>query len=102
MGSGGVPQLKGARRFSYEELKKYTNNFSEGNGIGSGGYGKVDFHCLSSESNHYLHTRNNIFAFLQLDSLEKEKKKKKKLNICFSKKFFYLKQTYNLLTMFHL
>jgi hypothetical protein len=75
MGSGGVPQLKGARRFSYEELKKYTNNFSEGNGIGSGGYGKVDFHCLSSESNHYLHTRNNIFAFLQLDSLEKEKKK---------------------------
>jgi hypothetical protein len=49
MGSGGVPQLKEARRFSFEELKKYTNNFSEVNGIGSGGYGKVDFDCLSSE-----------------------------------------------------
>ena len=39
--SGAVPQLKGARRFSFEELKKYTNNFSEMNDIGSGGYGKV-------------------------------------------------------------
>ncbi|KAL5538547.1 hypothetical protein UlMin_046274 [Ulmus minor] len=38
---GGVPQLKGARWFSFEELKKYTNNFSEMNEIGSGGYGKV-------------------------------------------------------------
>jgi hypothetical protein len=49
MGSGSVPQLKGARLFSFEELKKYTNNFSEANGIGSGGFGKVDFDCLSSE-----------------------------------------------------
>uniref|UniRef100_A0A2N9EYE2 non-specific serine/threonine protein kinase n=1 Tax=Fagus sylvatica TaxID=28930 RepID=A0A2N9EYE2_FAGSY len=40
-GSGGVPQLKGARCFSFEELKKYTNKFSEANFIGSGGYGKV-------------------------------------------------------------
>ncbi|XVF75114.1 hypothetical protein PTKIN_Ptkin13bG0161900 [Pterospermum kingtungense] len=40
-GSGSIPQLKGARCFSYEELKKYTNNFSEANDIGSGGYGKV-------------------------------------------------------------
>ncbi|XWS18045.1 hypothetical protein CRYUN_Cryun32bG0008500 [Craigia yunnanensis] len=39
--SGSIPQLKGARCFSFEELKKYTNNFSEANGIGSGGYGKV-------------------------------------------------------------
>lgn len=39
--SGGAPQLKGARWFSYDELKKYTNNFSENNEIGSGGYGKV-------------------------------------------------------------
>nr|XP_011466378.1 PREDICTED: probable leucine-rich repeat receptor-like protein kinase At5g49770 [Fragaria vesca subsp. vesca] len=39
--SGGAPQLKGARWFSYEELKKCTNNFSDSNEIGSGGYGKV-------------------------------------------------------------
>ncbi|XP_031272527.1 probable leucine-rich repeat receptor-like protein kinase At5g49770 [Pistacia vera] len=39
--SGGAPQLKGARWFSYDELKKCTSNFSESNEIGSGGYGKV-------------------------------------------------------------
>ncbi|KAL6577989.1 hypothetical protein OROMI_010317 [Orobanche minor] len=39
--SGGAPQLKGARWFSYDELKRCTNNFSESNQIGSGGYGKV-------------------------------------------------------------
>ncbi|KAH1053245.1 hypothetical protein GLYMA_08G266100v4 [Glycine max] len=39
--SGGAPQLKGARWFSYDELKKCSNNFSESNEIGFGGYGKV-------------------------------------------------------------
>ncbi|CAH8330538.1 unnamed protein product [Eruca vesicaria subsp. sativa] len=39
--SGGAPQLKGARWFSYEELKKITNNFSMSSELGSGGYGKV-------------------------------------------------------------
>ncbi|KAG8499124.1 hypothetical protein CXB51_005584 [Gossypium anomalum] len=39
--SGGAPQLKGARWFSYDELKKCTNNFSESNELGYGGYGKV-------------------------------------------------------------
>ncbi|XP_077217444.1 leucine-rich repeat receptor protein kinase HPCA1-like [Tasmannia lanceolata] len=39
--SGGAPQLKGARWFSFDELKKCTNSFSENNEIGSGGYGKV-------------------------------------------------------------
>eukprot|EP01018_Ginkgo_biloba_P025010 Gb_27827 [translate_table: standard] len=39
--SGGAPQLKGARWFSYNELKEATNNFSNDNEIGSGGYGKV-------------------------------------------------------------
>lgn len=39
--SGGAPQLKGARWFSYDDLKKCTNNFSESNEIGFGGYGKV-------------------------------------------------------------
>ncbi|XP_040385415.1 leucine-rich repeat receptor protein kinase HPCA1 [Oryza brachyantha] len=36
-----VPQVRGARMFSFEELKKITNNFSEANDIGTGGYGKV-------------------------------------------------------------
>ncbi|XP_021829004.1 probable leucine-rich repeat receptor-like protein kinase At5g49770 [Prunus avium] len=39
--SGAAPQLKGARCFSFDELKKCTNNFSDSNEIGSGGYGKV-------------------------------------------------------------
>lgn len=33
--------MKGGRCFSFEEVKKYTNNFSPENEIGSGGYGKV-------------------------------------------------------------
>lgn len=40
--SGSAPQLKGARWFSYDELKKCTNNFSMSNEVGSGGYGKVN------------------------------------------------------------
>ncbi|XP_059454438.1 leucine-rich repeat receptor protein kinase HPCA1-like [Corylus avellana] len=39
--SGGAPQLQGARWFSYDELKKCSNNFSDSNEIGHGGYGKV-------------------------------------------------------------
>lgn len=39
--SGGAPQLKGARWFSYEELKRITNNFSMSSELGYGGYGKV-------------------------------------------------------------
>ncbi|WVZ98990.1 hypothetical protein U9M48_044356 [Paspalum notatum var. saurae] len=39
--SGGAPQLKGARNFSFIELRNCTNNFSERHEIGSGGYGKV-------------------------------------------------------------
>ncbi|GJM92765.1 hypothetical protein PR202_ga09261 [Eleusine coracana subsp. coracana] len=40
--SGGAPQLKGARFFSYDDLKNCTSNFrQENNEIGSGGYGKV-------------------------------------------------------------
>ncbi|TYI78634.1 hypothetical protein E1A91_D06G226200v1 [Gossypium mustelinum] len=38
---GDSPQLKGARCFPFDELKKYTNNFSDACDIGSGGYGKV-------------------------------------------------------------
>ncbi|CAA0833567.1 Leucine-rich repeat protein kinase family protein [Striga hermonthica] len=39
--SGAVPQLRGARSFSFEEIKKCTDNFSDNNEVGSGGYGKV-------------------------------------------------------------
>ncbi|KAJ0796248.1 putative protein kinase RLK-Pelle-LRR-VIII-1 family [Helianthus annuus] len=40
-GSGGRPQLKGARSFTFEELKACTNNFSAAANVGSGGYGMV-------------------------------------------------------------
>ncbi|XP_057824676.2 leucine-rich repeat receptor protein kinase HPCA1 isoform X3 [Cryptomeria japonica] len=40
-GESGAPKLKGARWFSFQELKMASNNFSEANVIGSGGYGKV-------------------------------------------------------------
>ncbi|KHN03568.1 Putative leucine-rich repeat receptor-like protein kinase, partial [Glycine soja] len=38
-----VPQLKEARIFSFEKLKKYTKIFSQVNDIGSGGFGKFCF-----------------------------------------------------------
>ncbi|KAJ4761137.1 Leucine-rich repeat protein kinase family protein [Rhynchospora pubera] len=40
-GDGTAPQLNGTRYFSFKELKQCTNNFSENNEIGEGGYGKV-------------------------------------------------------------
>ncbi|XP_049932634.1 leucine-rich repeat receptor protein kinase HPCA1-like [Nymphaea colorata] len=40
-GSGPEPEIKGASCFLYEEIKKFTNNFSEGNIIGVGGFGQV-------------------------------------------------------------
>ena len=39
--SDSIPQLRGVRMFTFEELKKITCNFSEANDIGKGGYGKV-------------------------------------------------------------
>ncbi|XP_015697764.1 leucine-rich repeat receptor protein kinase HPCA1-like [Oryza brachyantha] len=35
------PHLQGARVFTFNELKKITNSFSDANDIGTGGYGKV-------------------------------------------------------------
>ncbi|KAG6627198.1 hypothetical protein CIPAW_15G109700 [Carya illinoinensis] len=46
--SGEAPQLKDARRFSYVELRKCTNNFAERNEIGFGAYGKVYRGLLSN------------------------------------------------------
>eukprot|EP00250_Pteridium_aquilinum_P021776 c25220_g1_i2 orf=850-3552(+) len=43
-----IPQLKGARWFSLDEIRKCTNNFSQSNEIGEGGYGKVYKGFLSS------------------------------------------------------
>ncbi|XP_019095888.1 PREDICTED: probable leucine-rich repeat receptor-like protein kinase At5g49770 isoform X1 [Camelina sativa] len=37
----GAPQLMGAKAYTFEELKKCTDNFSEANDVGGGGYGKV-------------------------------------------------------------
>ncbi|GAV77370.1 Pkinase_Tyr domain-containing protein [Cephalotus follicularis] len=39
--SGSRPQIKGVKCFSFQEIKKCTNNFSDENLIGTGGYGKV-------------------------------------------------------------
>ncbi|KAK2444377.1 leucine-rich repeat receptor protein kinase HPCA1 [Trifolium repens] len=39
--NSSIPQLKGPRRFTFEEIQNYTKNFSQLNLIGSGGYGKV-------------------------------------------------------------
>uniref|UniRef100_A0A1J3K1V3 non-specific serine/threonine protein kinase n=2 Tax=Noccaea caerulescens TaxID=107243 RepID=A0A1J3K1V3_NOCCA len=36
-----APQLMGAKAYTFEELKKCTDNFSETNDVGGGGYGKV-------------------------------------------------------------
>ncbi|CAN8306747.1 unnamed protein product [Cochlearia groenlandica] len=36
-----APQLMGAKAFTFEELKRCSDNFSEANDVGGGGYGKV-------------------------------------------------------------
>uniref|UniRef100_A0A6N2KBW6 non-specific serine/threonine protein kinase n=1 Tax=Salix viminalis TaxID=40686 RepID=A0A6N2KBW6_SALVM len=39
--NGAAPQIKGVLSFSFEELRNCTNNFSEVNALGAGGYGTV-------------------------------------------------------------
>lgn len=43
---GAAPKLKGANWFSFDEIKQMTNNFSEENELGEGGYGKVHHSTL--------------------------------------------------------
>ena len=50
--SGGAPQLKGARFFSFEELKSCTDNFADSHEIGAGGYGKV---TIKNRINSFIH-----------------------------------------------
>ncbi|XP_024357802.1 leucine-rich repeat receptor protein kinase HPCA1 isoform X1 [Physcomitrium patens] len=38
---GDAPKLKGARWFTFDDIKMMTNNFNEDNVLGEGGYGKV-------------------------------------------------------------
>ncbi|KAG5229415.1 leucine-rich repeat receptor protein [Salix suchowensis] len=45
--SDSVPRLKGARCFSFDEITKCTNNFSEANHIGTGGYGMASLSPFS-------------------------------------------------------
>ncbi|GJT95009.1 PAZ domain-containing protein [Tanacetum coccineum] len=40
-GSSAIPQLKGAKAFTFVEVNKYTNKFSETNNIGTGRYEMV-------------------------------------------------------------
>ncbi|MQL93226.1 hypothetical protein Taro_025867, partial [Colocasia esculenta] len=40
-GGGDAPRIRGPKWFSFDELKRSTNNFSEANEIGIGSYGKV-------------------------------------------------------------
>lgn len=40
-GGGDIPQIKEARWYSFEDMQRITNDFSETNEIGRGGYGKV-------------------------------------------------------------
>ncbi|KAJ6715601.1 LEUCINE-RICH REPEAT RECEPTOR-LIKE PROTEIN KINASE-RELATED [Salix viminalis] len=45
--SDSIPRLKGASCFSFDEITKCTNNFSEANHIGTGGYGMASLSLFS-------------------------------------------------------
>ena len=49
-----IPQLKGARPFSLEEISKCTNDFSQSNEIGKGGYGKVQISSILVHAATYM------------------------------------------------
>lgn len=48
-----APQLMGTKAFTFEELSKCTNNFSDANDIGGGGYGQVCVFAMSSTDNQW-------------------------------------------------
>ncbi|KAF2310020.1 hypothetical protein GH714_006271 [Hevea brasiliensis] len=62
--SGSGPQITGLRCFSFEEIKKSTNNFSDANIIGTGGYGKgsVEFKTEIEFLSKIYH--KNLFSLL--------------------------------------
>ncbi|BBH02092.1 Leucine-rich repeat protein kinase family protein, partial [Prunus dulcis] len=70
------PQLKGARLFSFEELMKYTNCFSEANDIGSGGYGKVIIKVFinCNEQKHNQHVYLGILPTGQMVAIKRAKR----------------------------
>ena len=43
---GAAPKIQGAKFFSFSEIRKATDNFSDANEIGVGGYGKVLKFCI--------------------------------------------------------
>ncbi|KAH7576051.1 hypothetical protein JRO89_XS02G0282400 [Xanthoceras sorbifolium] len=65
--SGSIPQVKGTRSFSFEELSKYTNKFAEANAIGSGGYGQDGARGALSRPH-----QSNVYSPWRLTKLVKE------------------------------
>lgn len=46
MEDGAAPKIQGAKFFTFSEIRKATDNFSNSNEIGVGGYGKVLKVCI--------------------------------------------------------
>ncbi|KAK1568079.1 hypothetical protein Q3G72_020289 [Acer saccharum] len=49
--NGSIPEVKGTRSFSFEELSKYSNKFSDD--IGSGGYGKFSVIAATTDPREF-------------------------------------------------
>lgn len=67
-----APMIAGTRFFSFSEVKKMTNNFSDDNEIGVGGYGKVCLHnaCIHELSVHvvqikFLHREDDCMIYFR-------------------------------------
>lgn len=51
-GAGEAPSLKGARWFTFDDIRRMTNEFDDDNMLGVGGYGKVRLIFYPSILNH--------------------------------------------------